>query len=263
MIDIHTHILPGIDDGAKDIEESLKMAQIAANDGITRIIATPHVITGLYENKKQDIIKAVAILNTQLTKQHIPVEILPGAEYRLEPELPRQLSRGELLTLNNSGRYLLVELPDAFIPKYTEDVLYQIQLQGITPVIAHPERNMILCKDPGRLKELILRGMTAQVTTSSITGAFGTQPRKSGLYFIKQQLIHIIASDAHSCSGRIPELKACSQIITQRFGQQTSRVFFRENPERICSAKDLITPEIADKNLWSHRIKNLFLKNQA
>ncbi len=262
MIDIHTHILPGLDDGARDMEQSLKMARIAARDGIKQIIATPHVIRGLYENKKDHIIEAVDRLNTRLAEEQIPVEILPGAEYRLEPDLARQLKQKELLTLNDSGRYLLVELPDAFLPEFTADVLYQIQLEGITPVIAHPERNIILSQKPARLKEFIQRGMAAQLTTSSITGVFGIQAKKSGLYFLKEGLIHVIASDAHSSSGRVPELNLCSKIISQRFGPETSHTLFQENPQRICRGKELIVPETSSKPFWSH-LMNIFHQEKA
>lgn len=262
MIDIHAHILPGIDDGAKTIEESLKMAQIAVTDGITKIIATPHVIAGLYENQKLDIIKLVSELNSRLKAENIPLEILPGAEYRLEPELPQKLQKGALLTLNDTGKYLLAELPDTFIPEYAENVLYQIQLQGIIPVIAHPERNSVLAQNPDRLKKLIDKGMKAQVTTGSITGNFGSRAQKAGLYFLRQGLIHTAASDAHSARGRTPRLKSCSIAVKERFGEQAEDLLFHENPQRIILGQELITPDVT-RGTWKVLLRSLFPQKQA
>lgn len=262
MIDIHAHILPDIDDGAKNENESLAMAKIAVLDGITKIIATPHVIAGLYENQKPDIIQLVKDLNALLALENIPLEILPGAEYRLEPELPDKLQKGELLTLGNSANYLLVELPDTFVPEYTEAVLYQIQLQGVIPIIAHPERNSVLAQNPVSLKQFIDKGMKAQVTTGSITGNFGSRAQKAGLYFIKQGLIHLAASDAHRSKGRTPELRHCSIAIKERFGEETRDLLFYENPARVINSQGLISPDIPKKT-WRGLIGNLFSPKQA
>lgn len=251
MLDIHTHILPALDDGAHDLEESLLMARIAAEDGIKQIIATPHVIRGLYENKKEHILAAVENLNARLEQEGIPLSICPGAEYRLEPDLARQLNRGELLTLNESGRYLLVELPDTFLPDFTAQVLYQIQLAGVTPIIAHPERNIVLSRDPAQLSAFIRRGMAAQLTTGSIKGMFGHEAKKCSIEWLRAGLIHIIASDAHSATGRVPRLKACSQTISSHFGSESSLILFKDNPERICQGRELISPPLSRQPFWA------------
>jgi protein-tyrosine phosphatase len=250
MIDIHTHILPGLDDGAKNWEESLQMAQVAAEDGITYIIATPHVIRGLYDNSKEEILAAVSRLNSRLEEEGIPLSIGPGAEYRLEADLAEKLKRGELLTLNDSGRYLLVELPDTFLPEFTAGVLYQIQLAGVTPIIAHPERNMVLGREPAQLSAFIRRGMAAQLTTGSIMGLFGSQAKKISRELLIKGLIHIVASDAHSPSGRTPRLKACRQMVSESFGDDSSRLLVQENPRRICQGRELVTPPLVEKPLW-------------
>ncbi len=251
MVDIHTHILPHLDDGAQKMEESLQMAQIAVEDGIRQIIATPHVIRGLYENKKEEILARVSRLNSRLEEEGIPLSIGPGAEYRLEADLAQKLNRGELLTLNESGRYLLVELPDTFLPEFTADVLYHIQLAGVTPIIAHPERNMVFGREPAQLSAFIRRGMAAQLTTGSIMGLFGSQAKKISKELIKDGLIHIIASDAHSPSGRAPRLKACRQMLSEDFGLDCSRILLQENPWRICQGRELISPPLSEKPLWN------------
>ena len=111
MLDLHVHILPGFDDGAEDGDTSLLMAQLAAKDGITHLAATPHIITGSYNHTREEILQTVESLNQTLADHDVEVKVLPGGEYRMEPELPRNLAAGELVTLNDTGRYLLVEFP--------------------------------------------------------------------------------------------------------------------------------------------------------
>jgi protein-tyrosine phosphatase len=140
LIDIHSHILPGLDDGSQSMEETLAMLKMAAADGITGVVATPHVNNSIYPNSKETIIAKVEEVNRLLQSEHIPISVFPGAEIRLEPDLPERMAKKELLTINNTGSYLLIELPAEFIPTYTEQSLYELQLQGVIPIIAHPER---------------------------------------------------------------------------------------------------------------------------
>ena len=237
MIDLHTHILPGLDDGAGDLAESLAMAQVAHNDGIKTMVATPHVLPGVFDNDKDTILAAVAALNTALQEQNIALGVLPGAEYYLEPDLPQRLSRGELLTINGNSRYLLVELPSGFIPEYTPQLLYEIQLQGITPIIAHPERNLGFIKRPDDLRELISRGILAQVTSTSITGWFGQEVKRSAISFLKQGLVQLLGSDAHSSRGRAPLLKQAVQTIEKSLGPAAAEQLVWQNSSRIINGE--------------------------
>lgn len=213
MIDIHVHILPGIDDGSPDMSTSLAMARVAAADGIKTLVATPHVMKGVFNNSKEIILEQVYRLQDCVQNENIPVEVLPGAEYYLEPDLPEKLSRGELLTINDSGKYLLVELPAALIPPYTNRVLYEIQIQGVTPIIAHPERNDGFARNPDQLAELVGRGILTQVTSLSLVGSFGSSAKKTALHMMRQGLVHTIASDAHSANGRAPYLSQASNLL--------------------------------------------------
>ena len=262
MVDTHTHILPALDDGAQSMEQSLQMVRIAVKDGIRQMIATPHVIGGLYENKKEDILTAVAQLNTRLQEEGIPLTILPGAEYRLEPDLAQRLKGGELLTLNESGRYLLVELPDTFLPDFTADVLYQIQLAGVTPIIAHPERNIVLSQEPAQLAAFIGRVMAIQVTTGSVRGRFGQQAQKTSRHLIKECLVHIVASDAHSPSGRTPRLEVTRQLISELYGPETSRILLQDNPRRICQGQELINPPPVQQSFWN-QLRKVWTRKKA
>lgn len=256
MIDIHTHILPGMDDGAGDMAESLAMSRVAVEDGIHTIVATPHVLPGVFDNDKNKIQMITAELNQALQQHNIAVKILPGAEYRLQPDLPRKLLRGELLTINNNGRYLLVELPSAFIPEYTDQILYEIQLQGVTPIIAHPERNGGFAARPAILQEMVSRGILAQITSSTITGSFGKQVKKTAWSFIKKGLVHLVASDAHSSTGRAPLLSDAYKEIQKHLGSKFARQLIQQNPELIIEGQQLEQSYMPDgSNWWKQLIK--------
>jgi Capsular polysaccharide biosynthesis protein len=233
VIDLHTHILPGVDDGAKDIADSLAMAEVAVKDGISTMIATPHVVKGIYDNNKNSILEGVDNLNKKLAAHNIGLLVLPGAEYRLEPDLPKNLASGELVTINNSGTYLLIELPYELIPDNCDQILYEIQLQGVTPIIAHPERNLVFRKYRSLLERYIKRGMLAQITSTSITGFFGKRVKKAAISFLESGLAHIIASDGHAVKGRAPVISEAYQEIERRWGTQYAQSLAFENPHRI------------------------------
>lgn len=239
MIDIHVHILPGLDDGAADVQTAENMAIIAVENGIHHIIATPHVSGGFPEYKCHDITDAVDKLNLHLAGREIALKIYPGAEYYLEPDLPDRFAAGELQTLNNS-QYLLVELPADQVPPYTGQILYELQLQGAVPIIAHPERNHGFISNPQLLGEFIQRGNLTQITTGSITGMFGQKAEKAAHYFIRQNWGHVIASDAHSNRRRIPELSSADKIIRKIAGEQLSRSLLVSNPSSILAGKSLL-----------------------
>lgn len=239
MIDLHAHILPGFDDGAPDLGEALSMARLAAEDGIAALVATPHVIEGRYRAEKGEILFAVEQLNNELCRYGVPLRILPGAEYRLEPDLPERLARGELLTLNDGGRYLLVELPSALVPPYAERALYELQLQGITPIVAHPERNAAFCRRPDLLQALVSRGVPAQLTAGSLTGMFGREIAKAAFSFLEHGLVHLLASDAHSSAGRPPVLSLALREVERRLGRAEAFRLGVDNPQRVVAGRPI------------------------
>lgn len=246
MLDMHVHILPGLDDGSPHLEESLAMARIAVEDGIDTIIATPHVMKGIYNNSRTTIIEAVQELQQKLDAQNIALTLKPGAEYYLEPDLPDKLAGGELLTLNN-GPYLLVELPSASVPAYTSRVIYELQLQGIIPVLAHPERNAGFMSQPELLREYAGKGILAQVTTESISGALGKTVQKTALKFIRENLVHFVASDAHSASRRIPVLSPAVQVMKRHYNDETILRLVQTNPAALASGQE-ITAQAEDND---------------
>ncbi|RXJ02262.1 tyrosine protein phosphatase [Anaerobacillus alkaliphilus] len=230
MIDIHCHILAGVDDGPKTIEQSLAMAKLAVEEGITTIIATPHHFNGSYENSREKIFTEVDMLNEVLLDAKIPLTILPGQETRIHGEMVKNLEKAEILTLNNTNKYLFVELPSDHVPRYTNKLLYDIQLQGLTPIIVHPERNSEIIETPDLLYKLVESGALTQVTASSVTGRFGKKIKKFTNDLIEHNLTHFIASDAHNTTSRSFHLREAYELIDKQYGV-SYRYLFQENTE--------------------------------
>lgn len=225
MIDLHCHILPGIDDGPKTMEESLQMVKEAAKQGIHTIVATPHHQNGKYQNEKQIILHHVDKLNALLKDQEIAVKILPGQEIRLYGELIQDYDSGTILTKNETGKYILVEFPSNHVPRYTESLLYDIQLKGLIPIIAHPERNTEIIERPGLLYDLIKKGALSQVTAASLTGEFGKKIKKFSMQLIEHNLAHMIASDAHNTTSRSFKLREAYDVLEKEFGTDMHYLF--------------------------------------
>ncbi|MBU8906562.1 tyrosine-protein phosphatase [Desertibacillus haloalkaliphilus] len=232
MIDIHSHILAGVDDGAKDIDASLEMARAAVEEGITTIIATPHHKNGQYENTKKEIIEATEQLNERLLEEGIDLKVIPGQENRIYGELIEDFSKGEILTIGDGGKFVLIELPSNHVPRYTGQMLFDLQLQGLTPIIVHPERNSELIEHPDMLYKFVKNGAFTQVTASSIAGLFGKKIKKFSEQLIEANLTHFVASDAHNVTSRAFHMNAAYLEIEKKFG--TNAVYmFKENAEFI------------------------------
>lgn len=238
MIDIHCHILPGMDDGAKAMEDSLSMAEAAVKEGIRSIIATPHHKNGKYDNTKEEIQRKVDELNAALRAAHIDLTVLPGQETRIYGEILEDVERNEILTLNNTGKYLFVELPSNHVPRYTDKLLYDIQVKGMTPVIVHPERNQEIMERPDLLYQLVKNGALTQVTASSVAGYFGKNIKNFSLQLIDANLTHFVSSDAHNISNRSFKLLESYDLIEKKYG--TDMVyFFTENAELLAEGSNV------------------------
>ncbi|OIK09833.1 CpsB/CapC family capsule biosynthesis tyrosine phosphatase [Bacillus sp. MUM 13] len=245
MIDIHCHILPGIDDGAKTITDSLEMAKVAVQEGITSIIATPHHKNGSYDNKKKDILSKVRELNEVLKNSSVPLTILPGQETRIYGELLEDYEAGDILPLNISSAYLFIELPSGHVPRYTERLLYDVQNKGLTPIIVHPERNRELIQNPDILYQLVKRGALTQVTASSLAGYFGKNIKKLSHQLIEANLTHFISSDAHNTTNRSFKLMEALDEVEKHFGVDMV-YFFQENAELLVQGQS-VYKEIPEK----------------
>lgn len=239
MIDIHCHILPGIDDGARSLEDSIEMAKAAVEQGIHTIVATPHHRNNQFDNYREDILTRVDELNRILEEENIEVNILPGQETRIYGDLAKGLSAKEILPVNLDTPYILVELPTSTVPKYTNKLLYDLQVEGYTPVIVHPERNSELLSKPDKLYELVKSGVLTQVTAASIVGRFGKKIRNFSHEIIQSNLTHFIASDAHNVRSRSFMIVEALNEIEELYGIEFI-YNYQENSNRMIMGETIV-----------------------
>jgi protein-tyrosine phosphatase len=228
LIDIHSHILPGVDDGAKNEQESLNMARAAIEQGIQTIVATPHHQNGAFNNFRLEIKSSVEILNEFFKREGVPLTVLPGQETRIYGEMVEGLRQQELLPINHS-KYLLVEFPASEVPRYTTQLLFDIQLEGYTPVIVHPERNRQLLEHPNLLYEFVSKGALTQVTAGSVIGKFGKDIQKFTNQIIEANLTHFIASDAHNTTSRKFWLQEAYEEVKKNYGSDYFYMFLENS----------------------------------
>jgi protein-tyrosine phosphatase len=233
MFDLHCHILPGVDDGARTMEDALEMAMVAAANGTRVIWATPHrkdITEGFSISYVMDLL---AELNAELDRRGVDLRLLSGMENHLDLELPDEIANGRALRLNDS-RYALVEMPFFGSPNYLEEVLFQVQVHGVTPVLAHPERIESVQNDPSLLARLVERGMLSQVTAGSIVGLFGGRVKRLTHNLLRSGLIHVIASDAHFPDGpRSPKLPSGVEAAAAIVGEEKARAMVVDTPKAI------------------------------
>ncbi|MFV0557796.1 MAG: tyrosine-protein phosphatase [Enterococcus sp.] len=220
MIDLHCHILPGVDDGPATLAESLEMAQQAVEQGITHILCTPHHQNGKYINEKQSVIQAVAFLQTELDQRGIPLTLFEGQEIRINGSLVTEIQQEKILFTDVTNRYLLIELPTLEIPAYTEQLFFELISSGKVPIIVHPERNAKFRANPNHLRTFLAMGALAQVTAPSYVGIFGKSIQKTAQQMVAANLVQMLASDAHGESKRKFYLQAAYQKMAQDFGQE-------------------------------------------
>jgi len=201
VVDIHCHILPGLDDGSPDMATSIAMACLAVSAGISTVIGTPHWIEDEHETDPAQVRQTARDLQAELSSRAIPLTVLPGNEAFICPDLPDRLKKGDVLTLADRGTHLLLELPCEDLPTYVDDVIFRLQLQGITPVLAHVERYAYVRSDWHVLDHWVQHGCLAQVNASSLDGSRGDDIAQD---LMDRGLIACTATDAHDAKHRVP-----------------------------------------------------------
>lgn len=256
MIDIHSHILFGLDDGASSPQEMIEMAKQAVSNGITTIVATPHHKNGVYHNPREAIEKRLMEAQAYLEQHNIPLTLLPGMEIRVYDQVTADLQAADLITYNDKNRHILLEMPHDHVPLYVERTIFELKLAGYVPIIPHPERNRQIQSDPNVLYRLIRLGALAQLTASSIVGRLGKEVQKSCFDMIGHQLVQLIASDAHDTGNRGFLLKEAYEAIRHHFGEDYLHLFL-ESAEAIATGQEcpVLAPEKISRRffgrLWS------------
>lgn len=241
MIDLHCHILPGVDDGAKGLAEAVEMGRMAARDGCTAMVATPHQRRGVWWNTDSAALHALAErLAAALAGE---IQILLGGEIRVDAELLNELAllppHGGMLPLAGS-RYLLIELSAGAAPREAEEVVHELSIVGWRPVIAHPEFLPWLAGDREALAHLVSLGATVQVTAMSLTGEFGRRPQSDTAAMIDAGLVHFVASDAHGLDYRPPGLRRAFEWIANRWGAPLADWLLVRNPQAVLADRPLL-----------------------
>lgn len=213
------------------------MARIAVDDGTRIMVATPHCLNGVYVNWRQDILSACARLSSALGEAHIPLTVLPGSEVHLSLEIMDALENNRLMTLNDTGRYLSLELPSQFIHKSVIRLINRFRQMGITPIITHPERNMAIQHDTTLLYDLISAGALSQITAGSLTGKFGRPAFKCCKEILEQKMVHFMASDAHSSGTRPPKLSKAFIKLSSLVGKACAERMVFEGPEAVLAGE--------------------------
>lgn len=232
MIDLHCHLLPGIDDGAADISLSLEMAKASAADGITVTACTPHIMPGVYNNDREIIEAGIARLESLFAEEGIAMRLVVGADVHMDVELISGLKSGRIPSLNNT-RYFLFEPPHHVPPPRIEDNLFNIMAAGYVPVLTHPERLSWIESHYGVMEKLVQMGVPMQITAGSVTGQFGRRVKYWADKMIGEGLAHILATDAHNLTGRPPNLSRARDMIAERLGEAEAMHMTTTRPQAI------------------------------
>jgi protein-tyrosine phosphatase len=238
MIDLHAHILPAVDDGPVNMEEALAMARLAAADGIRTMVATPHSGDWQPALSATSLRSRVVQLQAVLDREAVALTVVMGMEVYLDPDTAWRAVQGSALCLGET-KYLLVELPLHEYPSYTEQALFELQARGFRPILAHPERNAVLAREPARLVPLVERGILAQVTAGSLAGRFGRHVLAAAELLLEHRLVHVIASDAHGFGARSPVMSVGVAAAAALVGAERARAMVTTIPAAILAGQEI------------------------
>jgi len=236
MVDIHHHLLPGLDDGAKSFEMSVAMARLAAADGITHVVCTPHA-NGTYAFDPAVNAAKTDELRALLAAERIPVTLGRGCDFHLSYDNVRNAQADPARYSINGLGYLLVEVPDFGLPPALTETFYELQLAGLTPILTHPERNPTLLAEPERMREWLRGGVMVQVTADSLTGHKGKPAMRMAHDLLEKRWVHFLASDAHNTTSRPPRIRDAHDLVANKYGSSYARSLCVTNPLAVFTGK--------------------------
>ncbi len=239
MIDLHCHYLPGVDDGARTLADALALASASVADGITTAVLTPHVHPGVFDNRLSALRPAFEVFRRALAEARIPLEVHLGAEVRVHPTAFELLAIDELPFIGHFGedRLVLLEFPDGQLPVGGLAAVRFLANQGVRALIAHPERNKEVMRDPERIKPYLDAGCLLQVTAASITGRFGAPAFRTARHLLEKGWVDIVASDAHNLSARPPVMQEARAELIRHFGLGVAHRLTEERPGELVARR--------------------------
>ncbi len=239
MIDIHCHVLPGIDDGPATVDEALELARACVADGIRHTVATPHVFPGRYENRRAGIARAAEVFRELLDLHRIPLSLSFAGEVRLGAEVIDLVAQDQIPFLGECEGYrvMLLELPDAQIPLGALNLVRHLIAEGVRPVLVHPERNKAIMDSPERVLPFVDAGCFLQITAASVAGQFGARVLEATDYLLDERLVTAVASDAHNLKGRPPRMREARSLLTERYGAELAEALCVSGPAQLCGMR--------------------------
>jgi protein-tyrosine phosphatase len=243
MIDLHSHLLPSLDDGATDWEQAVAMARVAVEDGITDVVCTPHWVPGKYDNSRDLILERLTEARNQLTAAGIGLTLHPGQELRLDTTLPARIKSGELLTIGDGGIYALIELPEESLPRHLDEFFWGLEMQRIKPILSHVERNTVLREEPLRLSRWVEMGYLTQMTAASLADGFTEEIRDFAVLLLEHRLVHMLVSDSHGLRTRTPRLSEGLAVASEVIGTRAAERLVKDTPAQVLAGKSVSTPD--------------------
>jgi protein-tyrosine phosphatase len=236
FVDIHCHLLPGVDDGAKDWGAALAMARLAVDDGTTTIIATPHQLGSFRQNLGEGIRALVAELQQRLVADGVPLAVLPGADVRIEEDMVPRIGSGEVLTLGDRGKHVLMELPHEIILPL-EPILAQLSQANLVGILSHPERNLGILRRPEVIPPLVDAGCLMQITAGSLCGSFGPECQQLAEWMLVEGLVHFVATDGHGERSRRPLMRRAYERVVELTDARTAGDVCRNHPGAVAAGQ--------------------------
>ena len=240
MIDLHCHILPGLDDGAASLEESLEMARTAREDGITTIVATPHLFRANFSNDNFALVsERRQLLAEAIAANNIAIEIASGAEVYISHRLIDIVRNHRNDLVINGSSYMFIEFPSSHVFPNPKNLVFELMSEGISPIIAHPERNSVFARQPDLLYDLVQMGVLAQANSGSLTGLYGREAGEAVLKLLRLNLIHFLASDAHNAKSIPPRLSEAVGRAEALVGKEGARCLVFDNPRAVLDNRNI------------------------
>jgi protein-tyrosine phosphatase len=232
MVDLHHHLLPGLDDGSPDLETSVAMSRMAVEDGITRVVATPHA-SGAWAFEPDVIAAKLAELRQALAQESIPLTLASGCDFHLSYDnIQDAIANPRKYTLNKT-QYLLIELPDFGISPGLGEILFDLRVAGMVPILTHPERNPTLQRNPARLADWMRDGLLVQVTAGSVLGHMGKAAQQMAHALLADRWVHFLATDAHNIERRPPRMREACEVVAKRYGAEYAEFLCTGNPTAV------------------------------
>ena len=249
MIDIHHHLLWALDDGATSVEISIEMARIAAADGISHVVCSPHA-NGQYPYEPRVIAEKIHELQRLLDNEKIAVKLGHGCDFHMSYENIQEAKADPSRFSINGHGYLLVEVTDYGLPRGLTEIFYQLQLVGLTPILTHPERNPTLQSDQLRIVEWLQRGVLVQVTAGSVLGRMGKHAERMAHELLANRWVHFLATDAHNTTSRPPKMQEAFDLVAKKYGPDYARLLCVSNPLAAFTGKPM-PPQPEPLNLYN------------